>query len=132
VADAVGFGAACDYLAGLGMDAVHAHELDVTRYAWEQLLELPEVEIYGPPPEERGGVIAFNVGDVHAHDVASILDEDGVAIRAGHHCAQPLHSRFGLAASARASFYVYNSRADVDRLIDGLRRVRSIFAQPGA
>ena len=132
VADAVGFGAACEYLARLGMDAVHQHELDVTRYAWEQLLELPEVEVYGPPPEERGGVVSFNLGDVHAHDVASILDEDGVAIRAGHHCAQPLHERFGLTASARASFYVYNSRADVDHLIEGLRRARSIFAQPGA
>ncbi|RIK47187.1 MAG: cysteine desulfurase [Chloroflexi bacterium] len=132
VADAVGFGAACEYLSGLGMQAIHQHELEITRYAWEQLLELPDIEIYGPPPEERGGVIAFNSGDVHAHDVASILDEDGIAIRAGHHCAQPLHERLGLAASARASFYVYNSRADVDRLVDSLRRVRSIFALPGA
>jgi cysteine desulfurase/selenocysteine lyase len=114
------------------MDAIHQHEADLTGYAWEQLLELPEVEIYGPPPQDRAGVVAFNFGEIHAHDIASILDEDGVAIRAGHHCAQPLHEKLGLAASARASFYVYNSRADIDRLVDGLRRARSIFGLSGA
>jgi cysteine desulfurase/selenocysteine lyase len=127
VADAVGLAAACDFLAELSPATIHAHELDLTRYAYEQLLELPEIEVYGPPAEQRAGVIAFNFAEVHAHDVASILDEDGVCIRAGHHCTQPLHARLGLDASARASFYVYNTRQDVDRFVEGLRRVRSVF-----
>lgn len=129
VADAVGFGAACEYLSGIGMAAVAAHEHDLVEYAWGQLLELPELTAYGPPPEGRSGAISFTMAGVHPHDIASILDEDGVCIRAGHHCTQPLHARLGLDATARASFYVYNTRDDVDRLIDGLRRVRSIFGQ---
>jgi len=129
VADAVGFGAACEYLSGIGMAAVAAHEHDLVEYAWGQLLELPELTAYGPPPEGRSGAISFTRAGVHPHDIASILDEDGVCIRAGHHCTQPLHARLGLDATARASFYVYNTRDDVDRLIDGLRRVRSIFGQ---
>jgi cysteine desulfurase / selenocysteine lyase len=127
VADAVGFGAACDFLAGQSMEAVRAHEVALTRYAYEQLLELPEVTVYGPPPEYRSGAVSFTMTGVHPHDIATILDEDGVCIRAGHHCTQPLHARFGLDASARASFYLYNTEKDVDRLIDGVRRVRSIF-----
>ncbi|HUG16637.1 MAG TPA: cysteine desulfurase [Thermomicrobiales bacterium] len=128
VADAVGFGAACDFLAGLSMDAVRAHEVALTRYAYRQLLELPELTVYGPAPERRSGAVTFNLEGVHPHDIASILDEDGVCVRAGHHCAQPLHARLGIDASARASFYVYNSEDDVDRLVNSLRRVRSIFA----
>ena len=127
VADAVGFGAACDYLAGLGMANVATHEHDLIEYAWGQLLELPELTAWGPPPERRSGAISFSMGGIHPHDIASILDEGGVCIRAGHHCTQPLHAHLGLDATARASFYVYNTRDDVDRLIDGLRRVRSIF-----
>ncbi len=128
VADAVGLGAACDYLSGIGMQAITEHEHDLTTYAHAQLVELPDVTIYGPPVAERAGVISFNIGDVHPHDVASLLDEMDVAVRAGHHCTQPLHAKLDLAASVRASFYVYNSREDVDRLIDGLRHVRSVFA----
>lgn len=129
VADAVGFGAACEYLTDIGMANVAAHEHDLVEYAWGQLLELPELTAYGPPPEQRSGAISFTMTGVHPHDIASILDEGGVCIRAGHHCTQPLHARLGLDATARASFYVYNTRDDVDRLIDGLRRVRSIFGQ---
>lgn len=127
VADAVGLGAACDYLDGLGMEAIAAHEHELTGYAYGQLMELPEVQIYGPPVAERAGVIAFNLGEIHPHDVASLLDEHQVAVRAGHHCTQPLHAKLDLAASVRASFYVYNTREDVDRLIDGLRYVRTVF-----
>ena len=129
VADAVGFGAACEYLTGIGMANVAVHERDLVEYAWGQLLELPELTAYGPPPEGRSGAISFTMAGVHPHDIASVLDEGGVCIRAGHHCTQPLHARLGLDATARASFYVYNTRDDVDRLIDGLRRVRSIFGQ---
>lgn len=128
VADAVGLGAACDYLTGIGMDAIHAHEHELTTYAYQQLLELPEVVIYGPSVEERASVISFNIGDIHPHDVGSLLNERGVAVRAGHHCTQPLHAKLDIAASIRASFYIYNSTEDVDRLIDGLRYVRSVFA----
>jgi cysteine desulfurase / selenocysteine lyase len=128
VADAVGFGAACEFLSGLSMEAIRAHEVTLTRYAYQQLLELPEVIVYGPAPEHRSGAVSFNIEGIHSHDIASILDEDGVCVRAGHHCTQPLHARLGIDASARASFYVYNSEDDVDRLVESLRRVRSIFA----
>lgn len=128
VADAVGLGAACEYLSGIGMAAITEHEHELTAYAYAQLIELPDVTIYGPPVTERAGVISFNIGDIHPHDVASILDEKNVAIRAGHHCTQPLHAKLDLAASVRASFYIYNSSEDVDQLIDGLRHVRSVFA----
>jgi cysteine desulfurase / selenocysteine lyase len=127
VADAVGLGAACDFLTELGMQAVLEHERDLTRYAYQQLMELPDLEIYGPPVADRAGVIAFNYGGIHPHDVASLLDEHQIAVRAGHHCTQPLHKKLNLTASVRASFYVYNTEEDVDRLIDGLRYVRTIF-----
>lgn len=127
VADAVGMGAACEFLAGVGMNAVLAHEHTLTEYAYRQLVELPDVTIYGPPSANRAGVIAFNMASTHPHDVASLLDEHNIAVRAGHHCTQPLHNRLGLSASVRASFYLYNTTEDVDRLIDGLRYVRSIF-----
>lgn len=132
VADAVGLGAACEYLSAIGIEQLAAHEHALTDYAYGQLHELEDIEIYGPPPSERAGVIAFNLNGVHAHDVASILDEDDIAVRAGHHCTQPLHDRLGLAASARASFYAYNSFEDVDRLVAGLERVRVIFGSNGA
>ncbi len=128
VADAVGFAAACDYLSAITMDAICDHESALTSYAYTQLLELPDVTIYGPTPEHRSGAISFNVAGAHPHDVASILDEDAICIRAGHHCTQPLHSRLNLDASARASFYLYNTQDDIDRLITGLRKVRAIFA----
>jgi cysteine desulfurase/selenocysteine lyase len=132
VADAVGLGAACEYLSGLGLDNLAAHEHALTEYAYAQLRELPGIEIYGPPPSERAGVIAFNLAGAHPHDIGSILDEDDIAIRAGHHCTQPLHDRLGLTASARASFYAYNSFEDVDRLVAGLERVGAIFGNNGA
>lgn len=127
VADAVGFAAACDYLSTVSMAAIRNHEARLTTYAYTQLLELPDVTVYGPTPEHRSGAISFNIAGAHPHDVASILDEDAICIRAGHHCTQPLHARLGLDASARASFYLYNTHDDIDRLIAGLRKVRSIF-----
>lgn len=131
VADAVGLGVACDYLSGITLDAVHAHEQALTAYAAQRLNELPGLTIYGPPIAERAGVMSFNLAGVHPHDIGSILDEQGVCIRAGHHCTQPLHARLGLDASARASFYVYNTFEDIDRLVEGLRRVQTIFGVDG-
>lgn len=128
VADAVGLGAACDFLAEVGMDAIQEHEHALTEYAYRQLIELPEVTIYGPEVQDRAGVISFNFGNTHPHDVASLLDERQIAVRAGHHCTQPLHARYDLTASVRASFYIYNTLEDVDHLVDGLRYVRSIFS----
>ena len=128
IAEAVGFAAAVDYLAGLGAGAVAAHERALVRYAWERLREVPGVTVYGPEPEHRGGVLSFNVEGVHPHDVAQILDGEGVAIRAGHHCTQPLHRHLGVVATARASFYVYNDAGDVDRLVEGLHKARRLLA----
>jgi cysteine desulfurase/selenocysteine lyase len=128
IAGAIGLGAAIDYLQAIGMDNLRAHEMELTQFALNQLSELSGVEVYGPINiERRGGVISFNVKGIHAHDVASILDEDGVAIRSGFHCAQPLVERMGLASTARASFYLYNDHSDVDALISGIERVRSVF-----
>jgi cysteine desulfurase/selenocysteine lyase len=131
VADAVGFGVACDYLSAIGLDAIHAHEQLLTAYALDHLQQLPDVTIYGPPADERAGVVSFNLAGVHPHDIGSILDEHGVCIRAGHHCTQPLHATLGLDASARASFYIYNTTDDVDRLVVGLRHVQTIFGVTG-
>ncbi len=116
IAEAVGFGAACDYLTAIGMDAIAAHEHEITEYALERLEEIPGVKLFGPGAQEKGGVAAFTLDGVHPHDVAQILDADGVAVRAGHHCAQPIHDHFGIAATARASFYFYNTFEEVDRL----------------
>jgi cysteine desulfurase/selenocysteine lyase len=128
IAQAIGLGAAVDYLGALGMDTVRQHELEITAYAMEQLRAVPELTIYGPELDRRGGVISFTLGDIHPHDLASILDQEvGVAIRAGHHCAQPLMERYGLAATARASFYIYTTRADIDTLVQGLQKARAIF-----
>ncbi|CAN5510052.1 cysteine desulfurase [soil metagenome] len=132
VADAVGFGAACDYLREISMEAVREHEHRLTRYAYDQLKELPAISIYGPGPDERAGVIAFNIGRVHPHDMATVLDGENVAVRAGHHCTQPLHEELDLTASVRASFYVYNTTGDVDRLLSALERVYGIFDQETA
>lgn len=128
IAEAIGFGAAIDYLNELGMTAVMEHEREITAYAMEQLQTVPELTIYGPDASKRGGVISFTLGDIHPHDLASILDQEaGVAIRAGHHCAQPLMERFGLAATARASFYVYTIKEEIDTLVQGLHKARQIF-----
>ncbi len=127
-ANAVGLAAACEYLDALGMDAVRAHERELVRACGERLATLPGITLYGPPPERRSGVVSFTLEGVHPHDVATILDEGGVCVRAGHHCAQPLMRRLGVPATARASFYVYNDLADVDALADGLERARAMFA----
>jgi cysteine desulfurase/selenocysteine lyase len=128
IADAIAWGVAVDYLAGLGMEQVRAHEVDLTEYAIERLSEEPEVRIYGPrDAEKKGGVVAFNFGDVHSHDVAAVLDAQGVCVRVGHHCCQPLMRRLNIPGSARASFYVYNDRGDIDRLVSGLVEVRKLF-----
>ena len=127
VADAVGFGAAIEYLEDLGMDEVRAHELELTSYAIEKLNEFGAI-VYGPPEvEDRGGVVSFNLTEVHPHDLATIVDQEGVCVRAGHHCAQPLMRRLEVAATARASFYIYNTHEDVDVLIDALAKSKEWF-----
>jgi len=129
IAGAIGLGAAVDYLGVLGMDAVREHEVDMTRYAIERLATVPGLRLFGPDDvRARGGVASFTLEAAHPHDIASILDVEGICIRSGHHCAQPLMDRFEVSATARASFYVYNDPADVDRLVDGLNRVREVFA----
>ena len=127
IAEAVGLGAAVDYLSAVGMDAVWAHEQELATYALERLAEVPGVRVIGPPAGERSGVVAFTIASIHPHDLAQALDWEGVAIRAGHHCAQPLHERFGLEATARASFYLYNTREEVDRLVEGIKKAQSWF-----
>ena len=124
----IGLGVAADYLMALGMDRVREHERDLVAYALEVLpREVPGIELYGPGAEQRGGVVAFNLPGIHPHDVAQVLDRFGVAIRAGHHCTMPLHERLNLAASARASFQVYNTRDDIDALVAGLGEVQKLF-----
>ena len=128
ITEAVGFGAAVDYLSALGMANVRAHEHALAAYALERLAAIPDLRIYGPPADRRGGVVSFTLGDIHAHDLATLLDREGIAIRAGHHCAQPLMERYQLAATARASFYVYTTSAEIDALAAALEQARSIFA----
>ena len=127
IAEAVGFGAAVDYLSALGMDAIAAHEHEITEYALERLEEVPGVKLFGPGADQKGGVAAFTLEGVHPHDVAQILDKDGIAVRAGHHCAQPLHEKFGIPATSRASFYLYNTKQEVDLLINGIYKVKELF-----
>ncbi len=130
IAGAVGLGAATDFLEAVGRDAIVEHERDLLTYALERMSELPGIRIFGPDdPRERSGVISFTMGDVHPHDLATILDSEGIAIRAGHHCAQPLMRRLGVGATARASFYLYNTRSEVDALVVALRHAHSIFAR---
>jgi cysteine desulfurase/selenocysteine lyase len=124
IAEAVGFGAAIDYLSQVGMEAIWAHEQELAAYALERLEEAPGVRVSGPPAEERSGVVAFAVASIHPHDLAQMLDWEGIAIRAGFHCAQPLHERFGLGPTARASFYLYNTRKEVDRLVEGIQKTQ--------
>jgi cysteine desulfurase / selenocysteine lyase len=127
IAEAIGFGAAVDYLSALGMDAIAAHEHEITEYALERLEEVPGVKLFGPDAQHKGGVAAFVLDGVHPHDVAQILDKDGIAVRAGHHCAQPLHEKFGIPATSRASFYLYNTKDEVDLLINGIYKVKELF-----
>jgi cysteine desulfurase/selenocysteine lyase len=127
IAGAIGFGAAIDYLNAIGMPAVQAHGAQLIERALQGLRSLPEVTVYGPSAAERGAIVSFTVGDIHAHDVAAVLDHEGVAVRAGHHCAMPVHTKLGLSATVRASFYVYNSVTDVDTLIGGVRKAKQVF-----
>lgn len=127
IAEAVGFGAAVDYLSSLGMDAIAAHEHEITEYALERLEEVPGVKLFGPGADKKGGVAAFTLDGIHPHDVAQILDKDGIAVRAGHHCAQPLHEKFGIPATSRASFYLYNTKEEVDLLVNGIYKVKEMF-----
>ncbi len=127
IAEAVGFGAAVDYLTGVGMKDISAHEHEITEYALERLEEVPGVRLFGPSADKKGGVAAFTLEGVHPHDVAQILDQEGIAVRAGHHCAQPLHEKFGIPATSRASFYLYSTKDEVDLLVQGLYKVKEMF-----
>lgn len=127
IAEVIGLGAAVDYLTEIGMDAIAAHEHMLTEYALERLEEVPGIWVFGPDASQKGGVAAFTFEGVHPHDVSQILDRDGIAVRAGHHCAMPLHEKFGLPATARASFYMYNTKSEIDKLIEGLYKVKEIF-----
>lgn len=127
IAEAVGLGAAVDYLSDLGMENVHRHEQFITNYALEALSEVGGLRLLGPPAAQKGGVASFVLGGLHPHDIAQLVDEDGVAIRAGHHCAMPLHGRLGIPASARASFYVHTTTGEIDTLVTSLERAKKIF-----
>jgi cysteine desulfurase/selenocysteine lyase len=127
IAEAIGLGFAVDYLAAVGMEAIHRTEQQLTAYAMERLAALPGITVYGPAAAERGGVVSFNVAGVHGHDVAAVLDREGVAVRAGHHCCQPLMEILQAPATVRASFYLYTTPAEIDQLVDGLQRCQEIF-----
>lgn len=128
IAETIGFGAAVDYLAAIGMEAVEAHDQILTKYAIDRLSQIPDLDMLGPGADKKGSVIAFYIKDIHAHDVAQILDSLGIAVRAGHHCAQPLHTKFNLPATSRASMYIYNTVDEIDRLVEGIKKVKEVFA----
>jgi cysteine desulfurase / selenocysteine lyase len=127
IAEAVGFGAAMDYVSAVGLDAIAEYESELAAYALERLAEVGGITTYGPPPDRRAGIVSFNVDGIHPHDVAQVLDSEGVAIRAGHHCCQPLMTRLGVAATNRASFYLYTVPEEIDRLVEGLHKARKIL-----
>ena len=127
IAEAIGLGAAVDYLGSIGMDNVAAHEHQLIHYALERLDEVPGVWVFGPGADKKGGVASFTFEGVHPHDVSQILDRQGVAVRAGHHCAMPLHQKFDLPATTRASFYLYNTTQEIDQLVEGLYQVKELF-----
>ncbi len=127
IAEGVGLGAAVDYLKSAGVENIFEHEKELTRYAMERLTEVKGLKIYGPAADKRAGVISFNLGSIHAHDVASVLDSFGIAIRGGHHCAMPLMGVLGIGSCARASFYLYNTKAEVDKLVEGLKKTAQVF-----
>jgi cysteine desulfurase/selenocysteine lyase len=128
IGEAVGFGAAVDYLEAVGMEAIEQHEHELAAHALDVLADVPGITLYGPPADRRAGIVSFNLDGIHPHDVAQILDLGGVAIRAGHHCCQPLMSRLGVAATNRASFYLYTVPEEIERLVEGLHKARSVFA----
>ena len=128
IAGAIGMGAAIDFLSGVGMDAIAKHEHELLEYALERMNAVDGIRIYGPQsPDEHSALISFTLGDAHPHDISTILDSEGIAVRAGHHCAQLAMQHFGISATARASIYLYNTESDIDRLIEGLEQVQSIF-----
>lgn len=127
IAEAIGFGKAVDYLSAIGMDNIAAHEKEITQYALEKLKNVDNLKVFCPEVVDRGGVISFEMGWIHPHDVAQVLDHYGIAVRAGHHCAMPLHEKFGIPATSRASFYLYNDFEDVDLLVIGLQHVNEMF-----
>jgi cysteine desulfurase / selenocysteine lyase len=128
IVEAYGLGAAVDYLEVAGLDLIEAHEHELAAYALTRLAEVPGITLYGPPADRRAGVVSFNLDDIHPHDVAQLLDQEGVAIRAGHHCCQPLMNHLGVPATNRASFYLYTIPEEIDQLVDGLAAVRKVFA----
>jgi cysteine desulfurase/selenocysteine lyase len=128
IAEAVGLGAAIDYIEAAGLDKIEAHEHELAAYALGRLADVPGIKLYGPPAERRAGVVSFNLEGIHPHDVAQILDMQGVAIRAGHHCCQPLMHKLGVQATNRASFYLYTVQEEIDQLVEGLATVRKVFA----
>jgi cysteine desulfurase/selenocysteine lyase len=127
IAEVIGLGAAIDYVTGVGLDRIHAHEQRLVEYALEALSEIEGLHSFGPPVERRAGVISFTVDGIHPHDLATILDRGGVDVRAGHHCAMPLMTRLDVAATARASFYLYTLPSEIDRLVEGLKEAKRIF-----
>jgi cysteine desulfurase/selenocysteine lyase len=130
IAEVIGLGVAVDYLNQLGMSNIRQHEIELTGYALEKLNQVEGLRIYGPQDShQRGGAVSFTMGNIHPHDIAAVLDGEGIAVRAGHHCAMPLHDKLGLTATTRASFYVYNTTADVDRLVEGLDKARELLAR---
>jgi len=129
IAEVIGLGYAIDYLSRLGMQQVEAHERAITEYALERLAEIPNLTVYGPTADKKGAVAAFTYADIHPHDIAQLLDAEGIAVRAGHHCAMPLHDYLKVNATARASFYIYNTFAEVDALVEALYKVRTVFGR---
>ncbi len=129
IAEAIGLGAAVDYLTAIGMDQIAAHEREITTYALQNLKEIPGLHILGPEAKYKGGVVSFSMDGLHPHDVAQVLDGYGIAVRAGHHCAMPLHDKYNLPATTRASFYLYNSLSEVDLLVQGLYKVKDLFGE---
>ena len=128
IAEVIGLGAALEYVEGVGLNAVHAHERDLTEYAMEALTEVPGLRMFGPPASDRAGVVSFVIDGIHPHDIATIADRDGVAIRAGHNCTMPLMNRLDIVAAARASFYLYTEKEEIDRLVGTLHNAKRIFA----
>jgi cysteine desulfurase/selenocysteine lyase len=127
IGEAYGMGIAIDYITSVGLEAIEEHERELTAYALERLSELPFVTVYGPPLERRAGIVSFNVDGVHPHDVAQVLDWEGIAVRAGHHCTQPLMTRLGIVATTRASFYLYSIREEIDRLVEAVAKAKKVL-----
>jgi cysteine desulfurase/selenocysteine lyase len=127
IAEGIGLGAAVDYLTDVGMDEIHTHEQFITNYALEALSEVKDLRLIGPPAAQKAGVAAFTLSKIHPHDISELIDKEGIAIRAGHHCAMPLHQKMGINATARASFYLHTTTEEIDKLVASLNRVRQVL-----